>query len=144
MEITNIKPLRCPVEKRSGTRMLLRRWLWRHGQGTLFKSTSYTGLEPSLLAVTSELPCSCASRSIFTFGKFEHTSSYLIFLAFYSVIGSEVVGIWPRNADKADVNSAHVSHSGNAVATGDDFGLVKLFQFPCPNRNVSDENASSH
>ena len=56
---------------------------------------------------------------------------------YFSVIGSEVVGIWPRNADKADVNTAHVSHSGNAVATGDDFGLVKLFQFPCPNRNVS-------
>ena len=35
------------------------------------------------------------------------------------------------------MNTAHVSHSGNAVATGDDFGLVKLFQFPCPNRNVS-------
>ena len=53
------------------------------------------------------------------------------------MIGSEVVGIWPRNADKADVNTAHVSHAGNAVATGDDFGLVKLFQFPCPSRNVS-------
>ena len=48
-----------------------------------------------------------------------------------------MVGIWPRNADKADVNTAHVSHSGSAVATGDDFGLVKLFQFPCPTRNVS-------
>ena len=47
------------------------------------------------------------------------------------------MGIWPRNADKADVNTAHVSHAGNAVATGDDFGLVKLFQFPTTERNVS-------
>ena len=67
------------------------------------------------------------------FNKFFHTCLRW----YFSVFGSEVVGIWPRNADKADVNTAHVSHSGNAVATGDDFGLVKLFQFPCPNRNVS-------
>ena len=53
------------------------------------------------------------------------------------MIGSEVVGIWPRNADKADVNCAHVSHGGNAIATGDDFGLVKLFSFPCAEKNVS-------
>ncbi len=58
-------------------------------------------------------------------------------LYFDSVIGSEVVGIWPRNADKADVNTAHVSHSGNAVATGDDYGLVKLFPFPCTSKDVS-------
>ena len=54
-----------------------------------------------------------------------------------SVLGSEVVGIWPRNADNADVNCADVSHAGNAIATGDDHGLVKLFQFPCPDKLVS-------
>jgi WD40 repeat protein len=48
-----------------------------------------------------------------------------------SVLGEEVVGVWPRNADKADVNTAHLNHSGTAVATGDDFGCLKLFtQFP--------------
>ena len=55
----------------------------------------------------------------------------------YSVLGSEVVGIWPRNAEKADVNCADVSHSGNAIATGDDYGLVKLFNFPASNKYVS-------
>jgi len=54
-----------------------------------------------------------------------------------SVLGREVVGIWPKNADKGDVNCAHVSHGGNVVATGDDFGLVKLFDFPCPQKDVS-------
>ncbi|XP_046848411.1 echinoderm microtubule-associated protein-like 6 [Xenia sp. Carnegie-2017] len=47
-----------------------------------------------------------------------------------SVLGTEVIGIWPKNADSADVNCSNLSHSGNALATGDDFGFVKLFQFP--------------
>ncbi|XP_033874936.2 echinoderm microtubule-associated protein-like 6 isoform X2 [Acipenser ruthenus] len=47
-----------------------------------------------------------------------------------SILGDEVIGIWPRNADKADVNCACVSHAGLNIATGDDFGLVKLFDFP--------------
>ena len=53
-----------------------------------------------------------------------------------SVLGKEVVGIWPRNASNADVNTACVSHAGNAVATGDDFGQVKLFDFPCSSKDV--------
>ena len=60
----------------------------------------------------------------------------------FSVLGSEVVGIWPRNSEKADVNCANVSHSGNAIATGDDFGLVKLFDFPTPDKHVSDFTAN--
>ncbi len=48
-----------------------------------------------------------------------------------------MVGIWPRNADKADVNCSNLSHSGNALATGDDFGFVKLFEFPVAEKFVS-------
>lgn len=54
-----------------------------------------------------------------------------------SILGDEVLGIWPRNADKADVNCACVSHAGLNVVTGDDFGLVKLFDFPCTEKFVS-------
>lgn len=54
-----------------------------------------------------------------------------------SVLGDEVVGIWSRNTDKADVTCACVSHSGLNVVTGDDFGMVKLFDFPCPEKFVS-------
>lgn len=53
-----------------------------------------------------------------------------------SVLGDEVLGVWPRNADKADVNCACVSHAGLNVVTGDDFGLVKLFDFPCSEKFV--------
>ncbi|KAI4812331.1 hypothetical protein KUCAC02_023729 [Chaenocephalus aceratus] len=42
-----------------------------------------------------------------------------------SILGDEVLGIWPRNADKAEVSCACVSHGGLNVATGDDFGLAK-------------------
>ncbi len=54
-----------------------------------------------------------------------------------SVLGDEVVGIWSRNTDKADVTCACVSHSGLNIVTGDDFGMVKLFDFPCPEKFVS-------
>lgn len=47
------------------------------------------------------------------------------------------MGIWSRHAEKADVNCACVSHSGISLVTGDDFGMVKLFDFPCPEKFVS-------
>ncbi|XP_033122529.1 echinoderm microtubule-associated protein-like 6 [Anneissia japonica] len=47
-----------------------------------------------------------------------------------SVLGQEVIGIWPRKAEKADVNCSVVSGNSNAIATGDDYGFVKLFDFP--------------
>lgn len=59
-------------------------------------------------------------------------------MSHHSTLGEEVLGIWPRNADKADVNCACVSHTGLNVVTGDDFGLVKLFDFPCTEKFVSD------
>ena len=62
-------------------------------------------------------------------------------LSLCSVLGDEVAGIIPRNADKADVNTAHVNPSGTAVATGDDYGCVKLFDhFPVSECYVSDNN----
>ena len=54
------------------------------------------------------------------------------------MLGSDVTGVWPSKSKNDDVNCAHVSHGGNAIVTGDDFGLVKLFDFPCPQKEVSD------
>ena len=47
------------------------------------------------------------------------------------VLGSQLSGIWPRYSDLTDINSADVDLEGGVVVTGDDFGLVKLFRFPC-------------
>ncbi|KAM3930547.1 echinoderm microtubule-associated protein-like 6 isoform 4-T4 [Leptodactylus fuscus] len=61
-----------------------------------------------------------------------------------SILGDEVIGIWPRNADKADVNCACVSHAGLNVVTGDDFGLVKLFDFPCTEKFAKHKRYFGH
>jgi hypothetical protein len=42
----------------------------------------------------------------------------------------ETIGIWPDGADGTDVNVASRSHDKNLIATGDDFGKVKLYAFP--------------
>ncbi|KAF5918030.1 hypothetical protein HPG69_019836 [Diceros bicornis minor] len=61
-----------------------------------------------------------------------------------SILGDEVIGIWPRNADKADVNCACVTHAGLNVVTGDDFGLVKLFDFPCTEKFAKHKRYFGH
>ncbi|KAI1886390.1 hypothetical protein AGOR_G00213520 [Albula goreensis] len=61
-----------------------------------------------------------------------------------SILGEEVLGIWPRNADKADVNCACVSHAGLNVVSGDDFGLVKLFDFPCSEKFAKHKRYFGH
>ncbi|XP_059908445.1 echinoderm microtubule-associated protein-like 5 [Gadus macrocephalus] len=61
-----------------------------------------------------------------------------------SVLGDEVIGIWSRNTDKADVTCACVSHSGLNVVTGDDFGMVKLFDFPCPEKFAKHKRYLGH
>uniref|UniRef100_A0AAQ4RNR3 EMAP like 6 n=2 Tax=Gasterosteus aculeatus aculeatus TaxID=481459 RepID=A0AAQ4RNR3_GASAC len=61
-----------------------------------------------------------------------------------SILGDEVLGIWPRNADKAEVNCACVSHAGVNVVTGDDFGLVKLFDFPCTDKFAKHKRYLGH
>ena len=44
------------------------------------------------------------------------------------VLGHCVEGIWPPRCDVTDVNAC--SRFDNLIATGDDFGFVKLFNFP--------------
>uniref|UniRef100_A0A8B9RF27 EMAP like 6 n=1 Tax=Astyanax mexicanus TaxID=7994 RepID=A0A8B9RF27_ASTMX len=59
-------------------------------------------------------------------------------------LGDEVLGVWPRNSDKADVICSCVSHAGLNVVTGDDFGLVKLFDFPCPEKFAKHKRFFGH
>ena len=44
--------------------------------------------------------------------------------------GFPVQGIW-SGVDYTDVNTCDRSHDGSIIATGDDFGNVKLFKYPC-------------
>ncbi|KAK9816488.1 hypothetical protein WJX72_000919 [[Myrmecia] bisecta] len=47
------------------------------------------------------------------------------------VLGFAVMGIWPRDSDGTDVNACDRSPSQQYLATADDFGMVKLFHYPC-------------
>lgn len=40
------------------------------------------------------------------------------------------IGIWPENADGTDVNACNRSNDMKLMATGDDFGKVKLYSYP--------------
>ena len=46
------------------------------------------------------------------------------------VLGESCTGIWPAYTDVTDVNTACRSRDYQVIATGDDFGLVKLFTYP--------------
>lgn len=45
--------------------------------------------------------------------------------------GPEVSGIWPKYTDITDINSVDANYNSSVLVSGDDFGLVKLFKFPC-------------
>lgn len=52
------------------------------------------------------------------------------------VLGFTVMGIWPPDTDGTDVNIADVHFKKRLVATGDDFALVKVFNYPCVVKNA--------
>jgi echinoderm microtubule-associated protein-like 6 len=46
--------------------------------------------------------------------------------------GWPVQGIFPPCADGTDINACDRAPDGTVLATADDFGMVKLFKYPCP------------
>jgi microtubule-associated protein-like 6 len=50
---------------------------------------------------------------------------------FTSVLGPTCEGIWPPCSDVTDVNATCLAQKSRCLATADDFGLVKLFDYPC-------------
>jgi microtubule-associated protein-like 6 len=46
-------------------------------------------------------------------------------------LGWPVRGIWPAGADGTEINAVHRSSSEQYVAAADDFGKVKVFNYPC-------------
>ena len=49
---------------------------------------------------------------------------------FTCVLGPTVKGVFPPGSDVTDVNATCRSKDGSLLASGDDFGLVKLFEYP--------------
>ncbi|CAH8432702.1 unnamed protein product [Schistosoma turkestanicum] len=46
-------------------------------------------------------------------------------------LGWEVAGIWPPDSDGTDINACAHSPTADILATGDDYGKIKLFNYPC-------------
>ena len=64
-----------------------------------------------------------------------------------STLGWPVQGIWPPEADGTDINMVCRSSSGKTLVTVDDFGICKLFSYPCVNpksTSVEYRGHSSH
>ena len=53
-----------------------------------------------------------------------------------SVLGPEVHGVWPKYTQVNDINATDASFEHQSIVTADDFGLVKLFRFPCIKKGV--------
>lgn len=61
-----------------------------------------------------------------------------------SVLGTNAMGIWPPHSDVTDVNACAKSHDGAVLATGDDFGLVKLFEYPAAGKHAKFKKYLGH
>ncbi len=53
------------------------------------------------------------------------------------VLGFATVGVWPETVDGSDLNTCARSRSGRFLATGDDFGKIKLYGNPACQPKVS-------
>ncbi|CAL4174523.1 unnamed protein product, partial [Meganyctiphanes norvegica] len=50
------------------------------------------------------------------------------------VLGETVAGLWHKYGALSDINAVDANFYLGTIVTGDDFGLVKLFAFPCPKK----------
>ncbi|NP_001427305.1 echinoderm microtubule-associated protein-like 1 isoform 6 [Homo sapiens] len=46
-------------------------------------------------------------------------------------LGFHVFGVWPEGSDGTDINAVCRAHEKKLLSTGDDFGKVHLFSYPC-------------
>lgn len=53
----------------------------------------------------------------------------------------ETIGIWPEGADGTDINVVARNQEKTLMATGDDFGKVKLYAYPASKPKVSQSRA---
>ena len=72
----------------------------------------------------------------------EETSARIVWVSWTSVLGPEVDGIWGKYTEADDINACQGARG--VVVTGDDFGKVKLFRFPCTKRGTKFREYTGH
>ncbi|CAF0987237.1 unnamed protein product [Adineta ricciae] len=60
------------------------------------------------------------------------------------VLGLICEGIWPPETDVTDINSTDLTKDKKILASGDDFGLVKLFDFPVKGKFAKFKRYTGH
>ncbi len=46
------------------------------------------------------------------------------------ILGFNTIGVWPETVDGSDLNACARSNGSKLIATGDDFGKIKLYSYP--------------
>ncbi|CAF1474328.1 unnamed protein product, partial [Adineta steineri] len=69
---------------------------------------------------------------------------HLDWFTWTGVLGLVCEGIWPPCSDITDVNSTDLTNDKKVLATGDDFGFVKLFDFPVKGKAAKFKRYTGH
>ncbi|ESN91894.1 hypothetical protein HELRODRAFT_181950 [Helobdella robusta] len=67
-----------------------------------------------------------------------------VWSTFTGVLGPMCAGIWSPYSDVTDVNSSSLTRDKRYLVTGDDLGLVKLFNFPAKLKNNKHKRYMGH
>ncbi|XP_032627456.1 echinoderm microtubule-associated protein-like 1 isoform X5 [Chelonoidis abingdonii] len=59
------------------------------------------------------------------------TTRDIEWVTYSCTLGFHVFGVWPEGSDGTDINAVCRSHERKLLSTGDDFGKVHLFSYPC-------------
>ncbi|XP_062824531.1 echinoderm microtubule-associated protein-like 1 isoform X1 [Anolis carolinensis] len=59
------------------------------------------------------------------------TTRDIEWVTYTCTLGFHVFGVWPEGSDGTDINAVCRSHENKLLSTGDDFGKVHLFSYPC-------------
>uniref|UniRef100_A0A8C8S2G0 EMAP like 1 n=1 Tax=Pelusios castaneus TaxID=367368 RepID=A0A8C8S2G0_9SAUR len=59
------------------------------------------------------------------------TTRDIEWVTYTCTLGFHVFGVWPEGSDGTDINAVCRSHERKLLSTGDDFGKVHIFSYPC-------------
>lgn len=61
----------------------------------------------------------------------------VLWISQFCTLSFQTIGVWPENADGTDVNTVARNSDGKLLASGDDWGKVKLYSYPVSQPKVN-------